>query len=405
MAQFQYTALSSTGEKLTGVMEAANKDEVVLKLQEAGNLPIDAKPLDANSKFGAGGSFFQQKAMTDAEVLQFTQQLATLLGAGQPLDRALQILLDLPDSDKARKVISDIRESVRGGTSLANAMEQQHGLFSRLYLNMVRAGEIGGSLDDALTRLADYMERSQKLKSDVVSAMIYPALLLTMVLLAIGLMMVYVIPTFVPLFDDLDVEVPLITQIVLTSSEVAKKIWWMVILGVVAVAFFIGKWLQDPDNRRAFHNRLLKTKYIGALIAKLETARLSRTLGTLLKNGVPLLTAMSIAKKVVGNLAMASAVEEASKDVKTGGGLSVALSQSKLFPRLALQMIAVGEESGELDGMLLKTADVFDNEVKTTIDRLIGLLVPVVVMVMALVVGMVVLAILIPIFDLVNNIG
>lgn len=405
MAQFQYTALSSTGEKLTGVMEAASKDEVVLKLQEAGNLPIDAKPLDANSKFGVGGSLFQQKAMTDAEVLQFTQQLATLLGAGQPLDRALQILLDLPDSEKARKVISDIRESVRGGTSLANSMEQQHGLFSRLYLNMVRAGEIGGSLDDALTRLADYIERSQKLKSDVISAMIYPALLLTMVLLAIGLMMVYVIPTFVPLFDDLDVEVPLITQIVLTSSEVAKKIWWMLILGAVGVAFLVTKYLQDPDNRHAFHARLLNVKYIGALIAKLETARLSRTLGTLLKNGVPLLTAMSIAKKVVGNLAMASAVEEASKDVKTGGGLSVALSQSKLFPRLALQMIAVGEESGELDGMLLKTADVFDNEVKTTIDRLIGLLVPVVVMVMALVVGMVVLAILIPIFDLVNNIG
>jgi len=404
MAMFRYKALSPAGESLDGQMEAASAAEVISRLQDAGNIPIEAKPAD-EAGGGGLGTLFKRADMNNAQVLQFTQQLATLLGAGQPLDRALQILLDLPESEQARKVIERVRETVRGGAPLSQALEQQHGVFSRLYVNMVRAGEVGGSLHDTLKRLADYLERSKALRESVINALIYPSILVLMVLAALLLLLGYVVPQFLPLFEDMDVDLPLLTAVVLALGNFVRAWWWLLIVIGVAGVVMMRRRLREPESRLAFDAWLLRRGLVGGLVARLETARLARTLGTLVHNGVPLLTALSIARNVMGNTALAEAVDEAAKDVKTGGGLAPSLAKSKRFPRLALQMVAVGEESGELDGMLTKVADTFDVEVKNTVDRLLAALVPAVTIFMALVVALIMMAILIPIFDLTNAVG
>ncbi len=404
MAQFRYKALSAAGDPIDGVMEAASAEEVVARLQDAGNLPLDARPAD-EVRGGGLAAMFRRSPMNGAQVLQFTQQLATLLGAGQPLDRALQILLDLPDSNEARRVIERIRDAVRGGTPLSQALEQQDGVFSRLYVNMVRAGEVGGSLDDTLKRLADYLERSKALRESVINALIYPSILVLMVFGALLLLLGYVVPQFLPLFEDMDVEMPILTRIVMATGTLVSGYWWLILAVAIGGLVLFRKRLQDPEKRRGFDAWILRRGLVGGLMARLETARLARTLGTLVHNGVPLLTALSIARNVMGNLALSDAVETATGEVKTGGGLSLALGRSKLFPRLALQMIAVGEESGELDTMLTKVADTFDIEVKNTVDRLLAALVPAVTVFMAIVVALIMMAILIPIFSLTNAMG
>lgn len=404
MPLFRYKALSPAGESLDGQMEAASAAEVIAKLQDAGNIPVEAKPAE---DAGAGGlaGLFKRSQMSAAQVLQFTQQLSTLLGAGQPLDRALQILLDLPESKEARRVIERIRETVRGGAPLSQALEQQHGVFTRLYVNMVRAGEVGGSLHDTLKRLADYLERSKALRESVINALIYPSILIAMVFGALLLLLGYVVPQFLPLFEDMEVELPLLTAIVLGLGNFVSAWWWLLIVAIAAGLYLLRQRLADPEHRLGFDAWILRRGLVGGLVARLETARLARTLGTLVHNGVPLLTALSIARNVMGNTALAQAVDEAAKDVKTGGGLAPSLGKSKLFPRLALQMVAVGEESGELDGMLVKVADTFDVEVKNTVERLLAALVPAVTIFMAVIVALIMMAILIPIFSLTNAVG
>ncbi|MEZ5543709.1 MAG: type II secretion system inner membrane protein GspF [Lysobacteraceae bacterium] len=404
MSQFRYKALSASGEPVDGVMDAASAEEVVARLQDAGNIPIEAKPADASQESGLT-ALLRRSDMNSAQVMQFTQQLATLLGAGQPLDRALQILLDMPDSPNARRVIERVRDAVRSGTPLSQALEQQGGVFSRLYVNMVRAGEVGGSLDDTLKRLADYLERSKALRESVINALIYPSILVLMVFGALALLLGYVVPQFLPLFEDMDVEMPLLTQMVMLAGNFVRGYWWLIIALIVLGVWLFRRQLTEPEKKLAFDGWILKRGLLGSLFTKLETARLARTLGTLVRNGVPLLTSLSIARNVMGNTALSSAVETATGEVKTGGGLSLALSRSKLFPRLALQMIAVGEESGELDAMLTKVADTFDLEVKNTVERLLAALVPAVTVFMAGVVALIMMAILIPIFSLTNAVG
>jgi general secretion pathway protein F len=405
MPLFRYKAFTPAGDAIDGAMEAVSAEEVIAKIQDAGNLPVEAKLADGVVGGGLFGLFKPRDALNADQVLQFTQQLATLLGAGQPLDRALQILLDLPESEAARKVIERIRETVRSGAPLSAGLEQQHGMFSKLYINMVRAGEVGGSLHDTLRRLADYLERSKALKESVINALIYPVILVLMVLGSLALLLGYVVPQFMPLFQDMGAELPLLTQIVLWVGDVLNTGWWMILAVMVLALLAIRRQLNDPARRARFDAWLLQRGRIGDLVAKIETARLARTLGTLLHNGVPLLSALAIARNVVGNLALVEAVDESAEAVKTGSGLALSLGRSKRFPRLALQMVQVGEESGELDGMLLKVADTFDVEVRNTLDRLLAALVPLLTIVMAGVIAMIVLAILLPILDLSSVVG
>ena len=405
MPLYHYKALNTRGEVLDGQMEAANDGEVVARLQEQGHLPAEAK---LASEAGGGSSLralFQAKPFAGDRLVQFTQQLATLLGAGQPLDRALTILLELPEDAAARRTISEVRDAVRGGTALSTALERQHGTFSRLYINMVRAGEAGGSLEDTLQRLADYLERSRLLRARVVNALIYPAILLVMVGLSLMFLLGYVLPQFAAMYESLDAPLPLFTRLVLGVGLFVRD-WWIVLLVVPALAaWWFDRRLRNPAFRTRFDGWLLRQKLAGPLVARLETARLARTLGTLLKNGVPLMAALGIGKTVVGNRVLSADVEAAAEEVKNGVGLSTALARGKRFPRLALQMVQVGEESGALDAMLLKTADTFEQETGQAMDRMLAALVPAITMLLAIVVAVVILAVLIPIYDLANVIG
>jgi general secretion pathway protein F len=358
---------------------------------------------------GAGGGralggLFKRSPMNASQVLQFTQQLSTLLSAGQPLDRALQILLELPESEKAKRILERIRDHVRGGGPLSDAMEAEPGVFSKLYVNMVRAGEIGGSLEGTLARLATYLERSKALKESVINAMIYPAILVVMVFAALFVLLVFVVPQFMPMFKDMNVELPMITKIVLFIGTSLRDWWWLMGIGIFLLVVLVRQQLANPPTRLAFDARMLTMRVFGPLVSKLETARLARTLGTLLKNGVPLLTALGIARNVLGNTALAEAVDKATEEVKTGGGLAFALSHSKRLPKLAVQMVSVGEESGALDDMLLKVADTFDVDAKNTVDRLLAALVPVMTVVMTGVVAVIMMAILLPILNITSSI-
>jgi general secretion pathway protein F len=403
MALYRYKAVTPTGDVLEGQLEVASNDEAVARIQDAGNIPLEIRAAADGGGARSLGGLFTRSAMNPAQVLQFTQQLSTLLGAGQPLDRALQILLELPESEKARRIIERIRDHVRGGAPLSDGLEAEPQIFSKLYVNMVRAGEVGGALDTTLARLAQYLERAKALKESVINAMIYPAILIVMVFAALFVLLVFVVPQFAPMFKDMNVELPMITRIVLAIGNTLRDFWWG-IAGLIFVGVMVARrQLADPPTRLKFDIWTLKRRLFGTLVAKLETARLARTLGTLLKNGVPLLTALGIGRNVLGNSALAEAVDAATEEVKTGGGLAFALSQSKRFPKLALQMIAVGEESGTLDDMLLKTADTFDTEAKNTVDRLLAALVPAVTVIMTGVVAVIMMAILLPILNITSS--
>ena len=405
MALYRYKALNARGETLDGQMEAASDAEVALRLQEQGHLPVEARLASEGGGDAAWRTLFKPKSFAGQRLVQFTQQLATLLGAGQPLDRALTILLELPEDAAARRTISDVRDAVRSGTALSTALERQHGTFSRLYINMVRAGEAGGSLEDTLQRLADYLERSRLLRERVVNALIYPAILLVMVGLSLMFLLGYVVPQFAAMYESLDAPLPLFTKLVLGVGLFVRD-WWILLLVVPALgAWWLDRKLRDPAFRTSFDGWLLRQKLAGPLAARLETARLARTLGTLLRNGVPLMAALGIGKTVVGNRVLSADVEAAAEEVKNGVGLSTALARGKRFPRLALQMVQVGEESGALDAMLLKTADTFEQETGQAMDRMLAALVPAITMLLALVVAVVILAVLIPIYDLANVIG
>ncbi|MCX2919355.1 type II secretion system F family protein [Stenotrophomonas rhizophila] len=406
MPQYRYKALNTHGELFDGQMEAASEAEVAARLQDQGHMPMEAR-LASEGAAGASSwlALLRRKPFDGGALVQFTQQLATLLGAGQPLDRALSILLELPEDERTRRVITDIRDIVRGGAPLSIALERQHGLFSRLYINMVRAGEAGGSLHDTLQRLSDYLERSAELKGRVINALIYPAILLAVVGGALLFLLGYVVPQFALMYESLDVALPWFTQWVLTAGLVVREGWLIMIVVPAVIALAVERRLRQPAARLAVDGWLLQRKCIGPLLGKLETARLARTLGTLLRNGVPLLSGLGIARNVLSNRALAADVDAASDEVKNGNGLSASLSRGKRFPRLALQMIQVGEESGALDTMLLKTADTFEQESARAIDRLLSALVPVITLVLASVVGLVIVAVLVPLYDLTNAIG
>lgn len=399
MPLFHYKALDAHGEMLEGQMEAASEAEVATRLQEQGHLPVQARPA------GQGGgqslkSLLRGGAFDGERLVLFTQQLATLLGAGQPLDRALTILLELPDDTRAQRTIADIRDIVRGGAPLSVALERQHGTFSRLYVNMVRAGEAGGSLQDTLQRLAEYLERSRLLRARVLNALVYPIILLVVVGLAVLFLLGYVVPQFAQMYASLDAPLPWFTRAVLVLGKFVATWWLALVLLPAVLLLWADRKRRDAAFRERFDAWILTRKLAGTLIARMETARLARTLGTLLRNGVPLLGALGIARNVLGNRALAGDIEQAAEGVKNGRPLSLALGQNKRFPRLALQMIQVGEESGALDAMLLRTADTFEQQTSQALDRMLAALVPVVTLLLALVVGGVIVAVLVPLYDL-----
>lgn len=405
MPLFRYQALNARGELLEGQLEAASAAELAARLQEQGHLPVQVVPAGTGTGLTSWRSLLRPAPFAGERLVRFTQQLATLLAAGQPLDRALGILMAQPDEPAARRIIADVRDAVREGASLSAALERQHGAFSRLYVNMVRAGEAGGSLAPTLQRLADYLERVHRLRARVINALVYPAILLVMVGLSLLFLLGYVVPQFAAMYDSLGADLPWFSRTVLTVGQWVRA-GWIVLLALPLLAVLtVERLRRDPVFLQRLDGWLLARPRLGALLARLETARLARTLGTLLGNGVPLITALGIARNVLSNRVLAAQLETVIDEVKNGLSLAAALARTKGFPALAIQMIQVGEESGQLEAMLLKAADVFEQDTQASIERLLAALVPAVTLLLALVIGAVILSVLAPIYDLTNAVG
>jgi general secretion pathway protein F len=397
MTIFIYKALTPAGEQLDGQMDAVSREEVIRKIQSAGNIPVIAK--EVNTGFSIEKLFTRNKAVSQKQVGEFTDQLATLLNSGMPLERSLSVMIDIIDDERMLIMVEQIRDKVRGGGTLSDALRDQH-VFNNMYVNMVRAGEMGGTLEGTLMRLADYMTRAKELKDSVVSAMIYPVILLVLSGVSMFVLLGKVVPSFKPMFEDAGVELPGITQFVLSIAGFVQSYWWVMIVAIVLVLVSIKQKLKEPSFKLRWDKKILGLPLVGDLVTRIDIARFARTLGTLVDSGVPLMSALNIANRVVNNTMLHQIIAEAAEKVKHGEPMAAGLEHAEEFPRLAQQLISVGEETGKLDEMLLKTADTYDLEVKTAIDRMISMMVPAVVLTLAALIFFIIFAIMMAMLEM-----
>jgi general secretion pathway protein F len=394
MTRFTYKAVRPDGEPVEGELEADDEGTVIQRLQGEGLIPIEARRAG-----GLRDRLLQRRvrALAADEIGVLTRELSTLLESGLTLDRSLQILIDLQEEEHIVRVMGNLQERVRGGSTFSAALAEEGGQFSRLYINMVRAGEASGALEAVLARLADYLERTAELRETITSALVYPAILLTVAGLAVIMLLVFVVPQFTVLFEDMGATLPLPTRIVIAVGDLFRGYWWAMLGGVALIAMGLERWLQDPRVRNRVDHRLLDLPLFGDLIWKLETARFCHTLSTLLKNGLPLLSALNLSKEVVSNRKLSGLLEEAGEDLKRGRGLAEPVTRREILPQMALQMIRVGEESGSLDAMLAKVAQVYDRETQASVKRMLTLLEPVLIIGLGILVAGIIISIIVPI--------
>lgn len=404
MPHYRYKAATSGNEVIEEVIEAESEQSVLAYLRASGVVPLEVRPVRSggNARFVVRMREFLTPArprIRHKDLRVFTEQLANLLGAGLPLDRSLRLMGNVARGPVA-ELLNDLLERVRGGSALADALDAHVDVFPRSYTRIVHAGEVGGTLAENLARLDENLERVEQLRERIVSALIYPVLLLVLSAVSLVILLTFVVPRFAPIFDDLDAELPLLTRVILLIAETLHEHGLLVILFVIAVTISVRLRRNTAHARQRRARLLLGVPIVAALVTRLEVARFTRTLGTLLDNGVSVLSALSIAGEVLRNEAFAADVAAAREYVKTGSHLSTALAEGGRFPPLALQMIQVGEETGSLARMLLRVADIHEREGSALIDRLMAMLVPAVTLGLAVLIGLIVVSILIPILNM-----
>lgn len=391
MATFSYRATTLEGAIVEGAVEAADEKSAVEMLRNTGVIPLKvASPREA------GGRFSIRKPKGD--LLIFTTELSALLGAGLPLDRSLNIIAEISESKEMKGIVQSILRSIREGSSFSDALQRHPRVFPKIYVSMMRAGESGGVLDVVLDKLNEFLETSKELKEHVVSAMIYPSILIVAGGASIIFLLTFVLPKFSVIFSELGTSLPLSTKIVMAVSYAIKSYWWIALSLLVPGWLLFKSYIKTAAGRYKWDS--FKLKLLGEVITKLETARFSRTLGTLLKSGVPLLQALNNAKDVISNQVIASSIDAVTKGAKEGKGIAVPLTNSNVFPPLALSMIKVGEETGQLDIMLLKVASTYEKSLRIAVKRFVSLLEPAMILGMGLVIGFIVVSMLMAIFSM-----
>jgi len=381
-------------------MEAANREAVVARLrsQQVIATAVRTKPRDITIP-GLGGK------VTDRDIVVFTRQFATMIDAGLPLVQCLEILASQQDNKTLKKTLTEIRQSVEGGSTFAAALKQHPKVFTSLYANMVEAGEAGGILDTILNRLAQYMEKAMSLKKKVKSAMIYPSTIITVAVLVVIFLLVFVIPTFKAMFEGFGAALPLPTQIVLELSRLVRSYFLVGVAAVVGAVIGVRWWYGTSSGRTSIDRLLLKMPVIGILIRKVAVAKFTRTLGTLISSGVAILDGLDITARTAGNKIVEMAVLKTRASISEGKTIAEPLRESGVFPPMVVQMIAVGEQTGALDAMLSKIADFYDEEVDTAVTNLTSLLEPMLMVFLGIVIGGVVIAMYLPIFKLISVVG
>jgi general secretion pathway protein F len=400
MPLYSYRAVTPAGDVSSGELEAANESEIVDRLRDQGLMPMQIAQALGAAAAGerpskpARPGLFAPRRVTQDNVLGITRELATLLRAGLPLDRALELLITLAPSLPVAVMLQGIRDEVRGGKALSQALDARREVFSRFYVNIVRAGEAGGALGTVLQRLAETMERNKELRESVRSALIYPTILVFVAVASVMVLLIFVVPQFQSTFAQAGKALPIPTQIVIVVGTFLRNWWWAAIPAAVLAAMWFRRRGRYPAVRRVRDARLLRMPLLGDLIAKVEIARFARTLATLLANGVTLLAGLAIVKDTMGNVVLSRALDGVIAKLREGKGFGRPMAETGLYPRLATQMILVGEESGRLEEMLARVADVYDREVATAIKRFLAVLEPVLILGLAVMVGGIVFSIL-----------
>ena len=402
MAFFRYKAVTPEGKVVQGTLEAVDQETVLARLQEQGQLPIKVFPGE-----DTGGVLsreirlpWQRKKVPQKDLLIFTQELSTLVKAGLTLDRSLSVLSDLTENTYLAEVVGELLREIKGGKALSEALSTYPQVFPKVYVNMVRAGEVGGALDQILERLEEYLEGADELRSYLISSMIYPCILVVVAIGSIIIMMTVVIPQFADIFENAGAPVPLPMMVLLVLSGFLTGFWWLILLVIGGGAYWIYSRLKTEEGRLNWDRQLLKLPVVGSVLQKLEVSRFSRTLGTLLQSSVPLIQSINLVKEIVENQAIASTMESIKSGVKKGEGLTRPIRKAEIFPPFALHLLAVGEETGRLDDMLLQIADSYDRDLKRSLQRLVALLEPAIILVMGLIIGVMVVSMLYSIFSI-----
>jgi len=406
MPSFSYKAVNSQGNVIEGVRDAINEQYLIATLQSEGYMPIHVIPAKAKLFSGVKLSL-KRTGLSQKDLGLFTSELATLLESGLPLDKSLLVLMDLTEDNEAlTKLVARILEKVKGGATLADSLERRKSperartsLFSKFYLNMIRAGEAGGSLGEVLSRLSDYLERTRELKETVSTALIYPMILLVMSLASLFIMLTFVVPQFSEMFASAGKALPVSTQIVVGLAEWLQSYWWLLIGAAVSLSSYMKWQMADPIRKQVWDGRFLRLPLFGNIILNKETANITRTLGTLLGNGVSILSALVIVRETVDNLVLAAAIQDAEDQLKQGKTMSEALLTKGILPKMALQMIKMGEETGRLEEMLLRVATIYDKQLRVAIQRMLALLEPALIISLGLMIAGIIVSILLAILS------
>jgi general secretion pathway protein F len=401
MPSYNYKASTLEGKVIEGTMEAADDGTVSLKLQEMGLIPVRIGSAAQQGIFTREIEWpWRRKKVRRKDLLIFTQELHTLVRAGFPLDRSLAILGQLAESPAMAEVVQAVLKDVKGGKSFAEALAEHPEVFPKVYVNMAKAGEVGGALEEMLGRLVIYLTTSEDLRSYIVGAMIYPVLLSVVGLVSVTILTLFVVPRFSSIFEDMGVPLPLPMAILSGLSSFLSQFWWFVIVAIVAVGIYFKRFLENEQGRLKWDRWMLRVPLLGVVLRKIEVARFSRTLGTLLHGGVPLLQSMNIVRDIIGNQSIARTIDPIRNGIKKGEGIAQPMKQSGVFPPLALHLIEVGEESGKLDSMLNQVAEVYDTDVRTSIKNLIAFFEPALILLMGIIIGTIVVSMLMAIFSI-----
>jgi general secretion pathway protein F len=406
VAVYQYKGIAKNGKSVTGTKDADSPKQLRTLLRGEG-VTVTSSSIAKGKAVGEGRGLSKEvnfgnlmSSVKRVEVQGFARQLATMLNAGIPLAEGLGALFEQTEAEKFKHIVGEIRTAVNEGSSFADALDEHQGVFDNLFISMVRSGETAGNLEEVLSRLADFMESAAKLRAKVKGAMIYPVIMIVVGSLIMGVLMIAVVPKITSLFDAQGVQLPLNTRMLIWTSDFLQAHWGKIIIFVIVSIVGFRRWIRTPGGRKIWHRRVLNMWLVGPLVRQVAVSRFARTMGTMLKAGVPMLKVLETSKEVLGNVVLVEVIEEAKIAITGGESLAVTLKRSGEFPASITHMIAVGERSGALEEMLLRVADSYESEVETKLDALTGMLEPLMLVLMGGSVAFIVFSILMPMMEM-----